>query len=351
MTEISTIDIGRRRVGPGQPPYIIAELGVNHDGDPSRAIAMVDAAADAGADAVKTQCFRADLLMSGASSLAKYQEDAGERDPREMLRRLELDDDAMRAVVDRAHARGVHAIVTIFSLELVQTTGTMGWDAYKLASPDIVNRPLLDAVAALGAPLLLSTGAADLAEVERAAGWVREAGARERCAFFQCVSSYPAADADASLGAIASMRDALGAPVGYSDHTPSTDTGALAVCAGACMLEKHLTYDRSAQGPDHRASLDGAQFDEYVRLARRAHALLGGREKRALGCEADVRRVSRQSLVATRDLRAGAVIERADLTVKRPGVGVAPWRLTETVGRTLARAVRADAPIRDEDLV
>lgn len=350
MIEISPITIGQRRVGPGHDPYIIAELGVNHDGDPSRAIALVDAAADAGADAVKTQCFRANLLMSGASSLAKYQQDAGERDPREMLRRLELDDDAMRAVVARAHDRGVHAIVTIFSLELVDRAGAMGWDAYKLASPDIVNRPLLDAVVALGRPVLLSTGAADFSEIERAARWVDDAGARGRCAFFQCVSSYPAADDDASLGAIAFLRDTLVAPVGYSDHTPSPHTGSLAVCAGACMLEKHLTYDRAAQGPDHRASLDPEQFGAYVRLARRAHSMLGPRAKRVLASEADVRRVSRQSLVATRDLRAGEVLSRADLTVKRPGAGVGPWRLAETVGRRLARPVLADTPLVDEDL-
>jgi N-acetylneuraminate synthase/N,N'-diacetyllegionaminate synthase len=344
------LEIGGRRVGDGERPFIIAELGVNHDGSVERALAMVDAAAAAGADAIKTQCFRADLLMSGASALAKYQADAGERDPREMLRRLELDDAAMRAVVERARSRGVLAIVTVFSLELVETASAMGWHAYKFASPDITHRPLIERVASLGKPMLLSTGAASLDEAERAFGWVRELGAAERCAFFQCVSSYPARDEDASLGAIGVLRDALPCPVGYSDHTPGVDTGALAVCAGATILEKHLTYDRGAKGPDHAASLDPAQFAEYVRLAHRAGAMLGPRRKRVLESESDVRRVSRQSIVSTRALRAGERVTREMLTVKRPGTGLPPYQLDGVVGRTLARDVGADTPLTDGDL-
>lgn len=345
-----TLDIAGRRIGDDRPPFIIAELGVNHDGDPRRALDLVDAAADAGADAIKTQCFRADLLMSGASALAKYQADAGERDPRAMLRRLELPDDAMRAVVDRARSRGVLAIVTVFSLELVDDAASMGWDAYKFASPDIIHRPLIERVSAIGRPLLLSTGAASLDEAERAHQWLDNLGAADRCAFFQCVSSYPARDDDASLGGVGALRDALPCPIGYSDHTPAIDAGALAVCAGAALLEKHLTYDRAARGPDHAASLDPAQFAEYARLARRAHAMLGPRRKRVLNCEADVRRVSRQSIVAARALRAGETLTRGALTVKRPGTGLPPYALAGILGRTVARDVAADTPLVEADL-
>jgi sialic acid synthase SpsE len=343
-------EIGGRAIGDDSTPLIIAELGVNHDGDPSRAIEMVDAAADAGADAVKTQCFRADLLMSRASSLAKYQRDAGEDDPRAMLRRLELDDDAMRAVIARARQRGVLAIVTVFSLELVESASGMGWDAYKFASPDVINRPLLEAVTRLGRPVLVSTGAATLEETLRAYGWLREWNGSDRCAFLQCVSSYPARIEDASLGGIGALLDALSCPVGYSDHTPGVDTGALAVCAGASVLEKHLTYDRSAKGPDHSASLDPDQFAEYVRLARRAHTMLGKRAKSVAACEADVRRVSRQSIVAARAIAAGERITRDSVTIKRPGTGLAPYLMDETLTRTAARDIAADMPIQAEDL-
>src|SRR5690606_29955970 len=146
------------------------------------------------------------------------------------------------------------------------------WDAYKFASPDVINLPLLGAVAGAGRPLLVSTGAATLDEATRAHGWLRKMRAADRCAFLQCVSSYPARDDDASLGGVGALLDALPGPLGYSDHTPGVDTGALAVCAGATILEKHLTYDRAARGPDHAASLDPTQFAEYVRLARRAHS-------------------------------------------------------------------------------
>lgn len=344
------IEIAGRAVGDGAPPFVIAELGVNHDGQAARALALVDAAADAGADAIKTQWFRADLLMSGASALAKYQADAGERDPREMLRRLELHDDAMRAIVARARARGVLAIVTIFSVELVADATALGWDAYKFASPDVINLPLLEAVAGAGKPLLVSTGAATIDEATRAHGWLRNRDAEDRCAFLQCVSSYPARDDDASLGGVGALLDALPCPIGYSDHTPGVDTGALAVCAGATILEKHLTYDRAARGPDHAASLDPTQFAEYVRLARRAHSMLGARRKELLPSEADVRRVSRQSIVSTRAVRAGERITRDMLTIKRPGTGLPPFALADSIGRTARRDIAADTPITGDDL-
>ncbi|MGP1309969.1 MAG: N-acetylneuraminate synthase family protein [Phycisphaerales bacterium] len=345
-----TMHIGARSVGDTAPPFVIAEIGVNHDGDPARALRLVDAAADAGADAVKVQHFRADLLMSAASTLAAYQANAGERDPREMLRRLELNGETLAAVAQRARERGLLAIATVFSVELVDVAARVGWDAYKFASPDIVHRPLIERVAALGTGLIVSTGAADADEVARAHEWLREVGAADRCVFLQCVSSYPAPDDQASLGGIGALLDLLPCPIGYSDHTPGVDTGALAVCAGATMLEKHLTYDRSAAGPDHAASLDPEQFREYVRHARRAHAMLGPRTKRVLECEHDVRRVSRQSLVARRTLRSGETISPDALTVKRPGLGLPPHLLNEVVGRAVARDVAADTPLTESDL-
>ncbi len=341
------MNIRDRTIAPGCDPYIIAELGVNHDGSVDRALALVDGAAEAGADAIKLQCFRAELLMSRASVLAAYQKSAGEQDPVAMLRRLELPLDAMARVVDRARGRGVHAIVTIFSVELVAPTDTLGWDAYKTASPDVINRPLLDALLGTGRPMILSTGAATAAEVSRAMTWL--GAARARMAVLQCVSSYPAAPEHAALGGIAALRGLCPVPIGYSDHTPLIETGALAVAAGACVLEKHLTYDRGAAGPDHGASLDPKQFADYVRLARLAHRAMGPAEKRVLPVEQNVREVSRQSLVTVRALPAGHAITRGDLTVKRPGTGIEPWLIGEVVGRTTRRAVEADTPVRAAD--
>lgn len=343
--------IGQRQIGVGHGPFIIAEIGVNHDGDARRAILLADLAADAGADAVKLQYFQTDLLMSRAAKLAAYQKAAGETDPIAMLRRLELGLDEMECVVERARRRGLAAIVTVFSVELVEPARVLAWDAFKSASPDIVHRPLLEALGGDGRPMIVSTGASTMDEVLRAAEWL--GGARDRLALLQCVSSYPAPrDALEGIAAVAAATDL---PVGYSDHTERVETGAEAVRAGACVLERHITDDRRRAGPDHAASLDGPAFAEYVRLARAATSGSGRPEqppeaKFVLPCERDVRLVSRQSIVMRRELAAGAVLTERDLTFKRPGSGLEPFRLAEVVGRKLSRAVEADVPLTANDL-
>jgi len=343
------MNIGGREIGTESLPYIVAEIGVNHDGSVARALELTDAAADAGADAVKLQYFRTDLLMSRAAKLAAYQKNAGETDPVEMLRRLELDRDALACVVERAHAHGIHAIVTPFSVELVDELEPLGWGAFKTASPDIVHRPLLERLVATGRPMIVSTGASTMEEVARAVGWLDPA--RNRLALLQCVSCYPAPDE--AIGGIGALRDATGLPVGYSDHTDSEGTGAAAVANGACVLEKHFTYDRSSHGPDHRASLEPDAFARYATLARSEPVSAGEcrQEKRVLDCERNVREVSRQSIVTTRALEPGHTITRGDLTFKRPGTGFEPWRLDEVVGQTTAHAVEADVPVTPDDLV
>ena len=338
---IGPIDIAER-------VYVIAELGVNHDGSEQHAHDLVDAAADADADAIKLQAFSAELLMGPAAQLAGYQRAAGETDPVAMLARLELETASLERLIAHARARDIDAIVTIFNLELVDEVGRLNWTAFKAASPDIVNKPLLLALALLERPLLISTGAADVGEIREARRWLD--GHADRLAFLQCVSSYPAPSAE--LGAIAAVAQATGRPVGYSDHTASIETGREAVRAGARILERHLTLDRTLPGPDHAASLEPAEFGEYVRLARSArpdaHYLRA--PKQVLDCERDVRLVSRQSLVLSRDLPRGHQITRSDLTTCRPGTGLPPATLEEVVGRRLARSVAARTPLSAEDL-
>lgn len=344
--------LGKQELGPDEPVYVIAELGVNHDGDVDRALRLTEAAARAKADAIKLQYFETDRLMSTAAKLATYQADAGETDPVAMLRRLEMGLDDLSRVVDRAHEMGLHAIVTVFSVELVQPAAELFWDAFKSASPDIVHKPLLEAMAfnAGGRPLIVSTGASTPDEINRANGWL--AKANDRVAYLQCVSSYPAPDA--ALAGIRAVADITGAMVGYSDHTASVQTGAEAVAAGACILERHLTYDKAAPGPDHAASLEPDEFAQYTGLARMArHGINAQRykpDKRVLGCERDVREVSRQSIVSVRKIEAGEVIERADVTFKRPGTGFAPWQLDDVVGHMATLPIQADSPIQASDL-
>ena len=373
------MQIGNKQIGIDHPPYIIAEIGVNHDGEVERALSLTDAAADAGADAVKLQFFETDRLMSKAAKLAAYQKNAGETDPIEMLRRLELSIDEMARVVDRAHERGIHAIVTVFSTELVEAAETLAWDAYKTASPDIVNRPLLEKLADTGKPMIVSTGASTLDELVRAVGWLDDV--RDRLAVLQCVSCYPAPGP--AFGGIRAIAEATGLPTGYSDHTSGSDTGEIACAWGARVLEKHITYDRLAHGPDHQASLIvHGEFKDYVNQARSFKVLAdclhaaehqdedyrpphGSTwelvqaifmvdeteiEKRVLDCERDVREVSRQSVVSTREIAPGETITREMLTIKRPGTGILAYRLDEVVGTVAKRAIEADVPVVEEDL-
>lgn len=351
----ATIHIGGRLVGAGEPPFVIAELGVNHDGSLERALALVDLAADAGADAIKLQFFKTDRLMSAASKLAAYQSQAGETDPLLMLRRLEMPIGDLETIADRAHERGLAAIVTVFSTELVPIAARVSWDAYKSASPDVVHRPLLEAMAGTGKPLIVSTGAATGDEVARARAWLDEAVGR--LAFLHCISSYPTLPEHAHLNMIGDVaRLTAPCPAGYSDHTPTVETGAMARARGATILEKHFTDDRTRPGPDHAASLEPEDFARFVRAARGEigivpdDRLLGESTKRPIGCEEDVRRVSRQSLVAVRDLEPGEVLARADLTVKRPGTGLEPFEIERVIGRRVVRAVRGDHPIAAADL-
>jgi N-acetylneuraminate synthase/N,N'-diacetyllegionaminate synthase len=353
------VRIADRTIDHDHPPYVIAELGVNHDGSTGQLHELVHAAARAGADAIKLQLFTAGDLLAAAATLAEYQQAAGERDPREMLGRLELSlADAGRAI-DLAHQAGLHAIATVFDLPLLPAADQLALDAYKTASPDLVHKPLLDALANTGKPLIISTGAASRDEVQRAVAWL--APSRDRMALLQCVSSYPTPPEHAAVAAVADLADLFAGPVGYSDHTTAVDTGALAVTLGARVLEKHLTLDRSLPGPDHAASIEPDQFAEYVRLARAAFRgdwradpgdeRMGPPTKFLLPIEADVRQVARRSIVASRDLPAGRVLGMDDLAFKRPGGGLEPWQADLLLGKPLEFPIGADRAIMPHDVV
>jgi N-acetylneuraminate synthase/N,N'-diacetyllegionaminate synthase len=327
--------------------WIVAELGVNHDGDPQRARALIDAAAAAGADAVKLQYFRPDRLLSKEARLAAYQKGVA-MDPYELLAARQLTWDAMRTLRGAARQAGLAFIVTPFSLEDVAEVAPLELDAVKIASPDAVNTLLLDAAVSLVAPMLISTGACTLDEVKPAATLLQRhvpGGALP-----QCVSSYPAPMDHAALGGIGALHAHFGLPVGYSDHTSSTETAGFAVAAGACVLEKHLTYDRGAPGPDHAASLDPSQFKQYAEQAREAAAILGPLHKAPLDIENEVARVSRQSVCAARNLAADHVIEASDLTLKRPGTGIPARALEDVISKTLTRSIEANTLMQWHDL-
>lgn len=351
--------IADRSIDLEHPPYVIAELGVNHDGSPDRLMDLVRASAHTGAHAIKLQLFKAADLLASAATLAEYQAAAGEHDPRAMLQRLELPLDVAQKAIDLAHNLGLHAIATVFDLPLLPLAEQLPLDAYKTASPDLVHKPLLDALVETAKPLIVSTGAASREEVQRAVRWL--APARDRLAILQCVSSYPTPPEHAAVAAVADIADLFAGPVGYSDHTTQVDTGALAVTFGARVLEKHLTLDRTLPGPDHAASIEPAELAEYVRLCQLAydgqwHAdrndpRLGPPTKFMLPIEADVRQVARRSIVAARDLPAGHTLTMTDLAFKRPAGGLEPWQADVLLGKRLEFPIDADRAILPNDVL
>ena len=329
-----------RSVGPGEPTLVIAEIGVNHDGSMARAMELVEVAAQCRADAVKLQVFRADSLMHHSGHFATYQSArCMESDPTEMLRKYELSPGDLESVVEAIRDRGMLPLATPFSISDVAVLGAMNLPAVKIASPDLVNRPLLLRAAQLQRPLLLSTGAATMEEVEQAVGWLQNWSVP--FSLLHCVSSYPTPNHDANLCWIGELARRFEVPIGYSDHTTELLSGALAVAHGACMVEKHLTHDRNAPGPDHAASADPKQFAEYVRGIRTADRLRGKPGKRVLVAEQDVRRVSRQSLVLCRELRPGDLLRSEDLIIQRPGTGIPAAMSERVVGRRILRSLEA----------
>ena len=347
----AAIIIEWRNIGNGSPCFIIAEAGVNHNGDLELARRLVDAAAEAGADAVKFQTFSADRLATAAAPQADYQRrNTGiEESQRAMLHRLELTAEAHRELMARCRERGILFLSSPFDEDSADFLEELGVPAFKIPSGELTNVPFLAHVARKGRPLIVSTGMATLDEVRPAVETIRQAGSPP-LALLHCVSSYPAQPADVNLRAMATLREAFAVPVGFSDHTAGTDIALAAVALGANILEKHLTLDRTLPGPDHLASLEPDEWIAMVAALRRIEAALGDGRKRPAPSEADAARVARKSLVAAGDLPAGCVLRRDHLAVRRPGTGLPPGRLESVLGRRLRQALAAGA-VLTEDLL
>jgi N-acetylneuraminate synthase/N,N'-diacetyllegionaminate synthase len=345
-----SVQIAGRTIGAGEPPFVIAEAGVNHNGSLELALALVEAAAAAGADAVKFQTFSAGSVATDDAPQAGYQRERAEAASQaEMLRPLELSADALRACRDRADEQGLVFLSTPFDLASVALLAELGVPAFKVGSGDLTNLVLLRAVASHGIPVLLSTGMAALAEVEAAVGDLRAHG-DPPLVLLHCTSAYPAASEDANLRALATLRDRFDVPVGYSDHTLGSAVAVAAAALGAAVIEKHLTLDRELRGPDHAASLEPAAFADMVAAVREAHVALGDGVKAPRPAEEDVRRAARRSLVVTRAVAAGDRITGAHLDAMRPEGGISPLRVDEVIGRRAARDLSPRTVLGPADL-
>ncbi len=347
----AAVTIGQHRVGAGEACFVIAEAGVNHNGDLDLARRLVDAAATAGVDAVKFQAFRAEGVAAPTAPKARYQFETagGEESQLDMLRRLELEPQAYAELKRRSEGCGVVFLASAFDAASVDLLDDLDVAAYKIGSGELTNRPLLEEIGRRGRPVILSTGLADLAEVEDAIAVLRAAGADD-LVVLHCVTEYPAPVEHANLRAIATMAEQLGLPVGYSDHTQGDEAALAAVALGACVLEKHFTLDRSLPGPDHRASLEPDELAALVRSVRRVEAALGDGLKRPTAEERRNASAVRRSLAAAADLPAGVVLTRGMLTALRPGTGISPARIDEVVGRRLRRDVAHNELLDLDDL-
>ena len=324
---------------------IIAEAGVNHNGDLARARQLIDAAAKAGADLVKFQTFSADRLVTRSATKAKYQTQTTDKkeSQHEMLRRLELSPDMHRDLIGHCAARNIGFFSTAFDMESIDLLVSLGQDHFKIPSGEITNLPYLREIGRLGKDVILSTGMASLGDIEAAIDGLEQAGTpRASITVLHCTTEYPTPMVEVNLRAMRSIQHAFGVDVGYSDHTPGIEVAIAAVAMGACVIEKHFTMDRNLPGPDHKASLEPEGLTAMVAAIRNIEVALGDGVKRLTQSEARNKPVMRKSLVASQAIRAGEILNADNITTKRPGTGISPMRWDEVIGRTASRDFSED---------
>jgi N-acetylneuraminate synthase/N,N'-diacetyllegionaminate synthase len=339
---MTSISAGRRAIGPGEPCFIAVEVGLNHDGDLERAHAMIDAAADAGADGVKFQNFRTEDFIRDRTVTYEYVS-AGEtvvESQWDMFRRYELAPSAWPELRDHCEERGVVFFSTPTGEEGLQELIDLRAPLLKNGSDYLGHLPLIQAMARSGIPTVLSTGMATLEEVRAAVDAFHAAGGTELI-LLHCTSSYPTPAQDVNLRKIPALAAEFGVPIGLSDHTDGALAAATAVALGSCFVEKHFTLDRDLPGPDHRFSAGPAELRELVAAVRTAEAMLGSADIAPAPSEMLGRIEFRLSCVAATDLAAGHEVTEADVEFRRPGTGLAPGEVATLLGRPLVRDLAA----------
>ncbi len=324
--------------------FIIAEAGVNHNGDVDRAMQMCRVASRAGCDAIKFQTFLAEEVVTASASKAKYQQNStGEGTQLEMIRALQLSWPNFVELDKECKRLGIRFLSTAFDTVSLANLNGLDLPMHKIASGEITNLPFLRCVGRYGKPVILSTGMATLGEIEAALDVLADAGlARDRVTVLHCNTEYPTPMGDVNLRAMVTIRDAFGVAVGYSDHTQGIEVAVAAATLGASVIEKHFTLDRNLPGPDHKASLEPAELGSMVTSVRNIEKALGDGIKRPSASEAMNKLIVRRSLVAARSIPAGEVFSETNLAVKRPGTGLSPMRWDEVLGRTAPRNFAAD---------
>lgn len=339
--------------------FIIAEAGVNHNGDPELALQLVEVAAQSGADAVKFQTFSAEKLVRPGAEKAEYQKrETGEGDQYEMLKALEMSEVLHHELFERCNVLGIEFMSTPFDVDAADFLLDLGMRRIKVPSGEITNEPFLEFLAAKGVLLIISTGMASLDEIKRAVEVIgtarRKAGhtraLSEVLTILHCTSNYPAQCSDVNLRAMQTIAQETGLPVGYSDHTLGLAVSTAAVAMGATVIEKHFTLDRGLPGPDHRASLNPKELAQLVEQIRDVEVSLGSPVKQATLSELPVRELVRRSVTTVRSIKAGVAIKPDDVALLRPGNGIPPRDLSSVIGQCLRHDVAAGVTLQLDDL-
>jgi N-acetylneuraminate synthase len=348
---MQAVQIAGRWIGPGYPPYLIAEAGVNHNGNMDMALALVNAAAQAGADAVKFQTFTAEQLVSKQAPKAKYQLETTDQaeSQYQMLKKLELSEEHHRLLLARCREKDILFLSSPFDETSADLLESLDVAAFKIPSGEITNHPYLAHIARKGRPMILSSGMSSLGEVEAAVQTIREAG-NPPVVLLHCVSQYPAPPEELNLRAMHTLEAAFGVPVGFSDHTEGIEMPLVAVGLGAAVIEKHFTLDRSLPGPDHRASLEPDELRRLAEGMRRVYVALGDGRKLPAASELDTAAVARKSLVAACDIPSGTVLTGDHVAVRRPGTGLPPVLRQQLIGRRTKNPLSAGQLFTWDDL-
>lgn len=346
------LNLNGRLVSPAHPPYVIAEIGANHNGDMQLCRRLIDAAKSAGADAVKFQSWTPSSLISKA----EYQRNTTYSDTKkhfgsleEMVEKYQLDNAMHQEAAAYCNEVGIHFMSTPFSPREVDLLHALDVPAIKVASMDINHPLLLEAIANTGRPVILSTGMSDLAEITRAINTVRKAGA-EQIALLHCISIYPPAPDTIHLRNIPMLEEAFGIPIGFSDHTLGTAVPLASVAMGACIIEKHFTLDKDLPGWDHAISADPEEMAALCAQAREVHLALGDTRRSVSKAELAKRKAFRRRVVLARDVPSGHILTLDDLDFKRPGTGIHPDEYAYVVGRQVREALPADHELEWSDL-
>lgn len=338
------IKIGKL-VGDGEPCFIIAEAGVNHNGKIDLAKKLIDAAKNADADAVKFQTFKTEKILIKEAPKAEYQkETTGEGTQYEMIKKLELSEKDFEKIAEYAKQKGIIFLSTPFDEESADLLEKLDVPAFKIGSGDLTNLPLLEYIAKKNKTMIVSTGMSTLDEVREAVETVRNTG-NNQIILLHCTSNYPANIEDCNLLAMHTLEKEFNVPVGYSDHALGITVPVAAAAMGASVIEKHFTLDKNLPGPDHRASLEPDELKEMVKKIRNVEKALGTGEKKPAESEMEVQKLARKSIVARVNIHKGSIITRGMLAIKRPGTGLAPKYMKEVIGKKTKTDIKKDGLI------